>query len=106
METNQFRGGHGPAFARAHKSILSQGAGLVARTQEFDWSSDRYYRRGKGPGWLDLDVSFRSPAGAAGRRFRLKSHAQAIKGVAQRVLEAGSRNPVARMNLTEHAEQP
>ena len=31
-------------------------AGLVALVNQYAWSSDRYYRRGKGPDWLDLDV--------------------------------------------------
>jgi hypothetical protein len=29
-------------------------ARLVARPAEFRWSSDRYYRAGSGPGWLDV----------------------------------------------------
>jgi putative transposase len=95
-------------------------AGLVARAQEYEWSSDRYYRRGKGPEWLDLDIVLplfgrgRKVAVSRYRRFMgekeaesyedLKSYAQAIKGdeeFAQRVLKAAGRNPVARMNLSE-----
>src|ERR1700693_6583400 len=95
-------------------------AGLVARAQEYEWSSDRYYRRGKGPEWLDLDVVLplfshgRRVAVSRYRRFMgekeaesyedLKSYAQAIKGdeeFAQRVLRSAGRNPVARMDLTE-----
>ncbi len=30
-------------------------AGLVKRPEQYPWSSDRYYRCGKGPEWLDLD---------------------------------------------------
>jgi REP element-mobilizing transposase RayT len=30
-------------------------AGVVKRPQDFRWSSDRCYRRGTGPAWLDLD---------------------------------------------------
>src|SRR5262249_58230088 len=32
-----------------------KGARLVERGQDYIWSSDRYYRRGRGPCWLDLD---------------------------------------------------
>src|SRR5713101_837764 len=37
-----------------HRNPLE--AGLARRAHEYEWSSDRYYRRGKGPEWLDLDV--------------------------------------------------
>src|SRR5713226_2807626 len=30
-------------------------AQLVTEGRLFDWSSDRYYRKGRGPEWLDLD---------------------------------------------------
>jgi hypothetical protein len=30
-------------------------AGIVGRPQDYAWSSDRYFRAGHGPGWLDLD---------------------------------------------------
>jgi hypothetical protein len=30
-------------------------AGIVARPQEYAWSTDRHYRRGKGLKWLDVD---------------------------------------------------
>ena len=30
-------------------------AGIVARPEQYRWSSDRSYRRGKGPEWVDLD---------------------------------------------------
>jgi putative transposase len=30
-------------------------AGLVDHAKDYSWSSDRYYRRGGGPEWLDLD---------------------------------------------------
>lgn len=95
-------------------------AGLVAQAHEYEWSSDRYYRRGKGPEWLDLDVVLalfgrgRKVAVSRYRRFmgekeaesyeNLRSYAQAIKGdeaFAERVLRAAGRNPVARMGLTE-----
>jgi REP element-mobilizing transposase RayT len=95
-------------------------AGLAARAHEYEWSSDRYYRRGKGPEWLDLDVVLpvfgrgRKIAVARYRQFMgeeeaesyedLKSYAQAIKGdeaFAERTLRAAGRNPIARMGLTE-----
>jgi REP element-mobilizing transposase RayT len=31
-------------------------AKLVERTWEYPWSSDRFYRRGRGPSWLDQDL--------------------------------------------------
>ncbi len=34
-------------------------AGLVARAEHYRWSSDRFYRTGKGPHWLDLDRALR-----------------------------------------------
>ncbi len=34
-------------------------AKLVERPGDYRWSSDRYYRKGKGPEWLDLDVVLR-----------------------------------------------
>jgi len=95
-------------------------AGLAAAANEYEWSSDRYYRRGKGPEWLDLDVVLplfgrgRKVAVAKYRRFMsekevesyedVKSYAQAIKGdelFAQRVLKAAGRRSVVRMGLTE-----
>jgi len=30
-------------------------AGMVDRPEMFEWSSDRYFRSGRGPAWLDLD---------------------------------------------------
>ncbi len=30
-------------------------ARLARKASEYDWSSDRYYRRGRGPAWLDTD---------------------------------------------------
>jgi putative transposase len=35
------------------------GARLVERPQDYVWSSDRYYRRGRGPEWLDLEEVLR-----------------------------------------------
>ena len=95
-------------------------AGVVARPPDFVWSSDRYYRRGKGPEWLDLDPVLslfgegRRIAVSQYRRFMgdetadsyedLKSYARVIKGdesFAQRALkQAGARQP-AKLGLTE-----
>ena len=30
-------------------------AGIVEKPEQYAWSSDRYYRKGKGPVWLDID---------------------------------------------------
>src|SRR5215471_11089303 len=30
-------------------------AGVVERPEQYEWSSDRFYRKGKGPEWLDSD---------------------------------------------------
>jgi REP-associated tyrosine transposase len=30
-------------------------AGIVEKPEQYVWSSDRFYRRGKGPAWLDID---------------------------------------------------
>ncbi len=95
-------------------------AGLAAQAQAYEWSSDRYYRRGRGPEWLDLDVVLalfgrgRKVAVSRYRRFMgekeaesyedLKSYAQAIKGdetFAERALKAAGQNPVVKMGVTE-----
>ena len=71
-------------------------ARLVASPDEFDWSSDRIYRRGGGPAWLDSTVALsrfgRSRreavtgyatymAGGDGIRYEdLDTHARLIKG--------------------------
>jgi REP element-mobilizing transposase RayT len=33
-------------------------ARLTERTEDYAWSSDRFYRRGRGPDWLDLDRGY------------------------------------------------
>ena len=38
-------------------------AKLVERPRDYAWSSDRYYRRGRGPGWLDADEVLSTLAG-------------------------------------------
>jgi putative transposase len=48
-------------------------ARVVGRPQEYLWSSDRYYRRGGGPDWLDLDGvlgQFGRGRVAAARKYR------------------------------------
>ena len=94
-------------------------ARLVERAEQYAWSSDRYYRRGRGPDWLDLGSVLpllgptRRVAVSRYRRLMgeeegesyedLRSYAQAIKGdqaFAQRVLqEAGE--PIRKAALTE-----
>lgn len=94
-------------------------ARLVERVEQYAWSSDRYYRGGRGPDWLDLDCVLpllgptRRVACSKYRRLMgeeegesyesLRSYAQAIKGdeaFAQRVLqEAGE--PIRKTGLTE-----
>jgi REP-associated tyrosine transposase len=50
-------------------------AGMVDRPESYSWSSDRCYRSGRGPDWLDLDVALgrlssdRKEAAAAYRRM-------------------------------------
>jgi REP element-mobilizing transposase RayT len=34
-------------------------ARIVERPEQYEWSSDRWYRRGKGPEWLDVDAVLR-----------------------------------------------
>jgi chromosomal replication initiation ATPase DnaA len=90
----------------------------VERAEQFAWSSDRYYRRGRGPDWLDLDCvlpllgptrrvavsKYRRLMGEEGESYEsLRSYAQATKGgeaFAQRILqEAGE--PIRKAALTE-----
>src|SRR5258706_2066806 len=90
------------------------GAGMVKRANEHAWSSDRYFRRGEGPAWLDLDRVLpllgrtRSAAAAGYRQLmreapeqpydELPAHGQVVKGgetFADRVLaEAGEPPPI------------
>jgi hypothetical protein len=94
-------------------------AGLARRPQDYAWSSDRYYRRGRGPEWLDADHVL--PLLGATRRIAvaryrklmgeeveetyesLKAYARAIKGdelFAERLLREAGVAPVVR-RLTE-----
>src|SRR3989442_11298239 len=54
-----------------HENLVR--AMAVERAEEYAWSSDRYYRRGKGPEWLDLDRVLRmlgNRRSAAVREYR------------------------------------
>jgi REP element-mobilizing transposase RayT len=101
-----------------HRNPLK--AGLVERAEQFAWSSDRYYRRGKGPEWLDLDrvLPMLGPThGLAVSRYRrlmaeeegesyesLPGYARAIKGekaFAQRILREAGETPIPISTLTE-----
>jgi putative transposase len=47
-------------------------AGIVTRTSDYPWSSDRFYRGGGGPAWLDLETVkgiFSQDAAAAARLY-------------------------------------
>jgi putative transposase len=95
-------------------------AGLARRAQDYAWSSDRYYRRGRAPEWLDVDRvlpllgASRRIAGARYRRLMgeevaesyegLQSYAQAIKGdeaFAQRTMREAGRSKCRVRVLTE-----
>ena len=97
-------------------------AGVVARPEEYGWSSDRFYRRGRGPEWLDLDgmlAMLGSRRSAAVRGYRrlmrerveepyeqLRSFGQAVKGeeaFANRMLQRVGEPPVLRPGLTVEA---
>lgn len=63
-------------------------AGIVARPEDYPWSSDRPYREGEGPSWLDLDIFLRrlapnrSRACAAYRRWMGSIEPDVYDGVA------------------------
>jgi REP element-mobilizing transposase RayT len=88
-------------------------AGLARRPQDYAWSSDRYYRRGRAPEWLDVDhvlpllgqggrvavARYRNLMGGEVEETyeRLKAYAQAIKGddvFAERLLREAGVPPV------------
>jgi len=94
-------------------------ARVVERPEDFAWSSDRYYRRGRGPEWLDLDRLLsmlgrrRSTAIREYRRLmrekveepyeEVPSWGQAVKGdegFADRVLQAVGEPAVVPRGLT------
>jgi len=58
-------------------------AGVVDRPESYRWSSDRFYRTGRGPGWLDMDVAL----------GRLASDRKAAVAVYRRLME-GREQPV------------
>jgi REP element-mobilizing transposase RayT len=98
-------------------------ARMVKSGREHAWSSDRYFRRGDGPAWLDLDrvlplLGRTRSAAAAGYRHLMRepveepydeipAHGQIVKGdetFADRVLaEAGEPPPVRRKLRLETA---
>jgi putative transposase len=94
-------------------------ARVVERPEDHRWSSDRFYRSGRGPSWLDLDEVLRMLAArrsAAVRQYRrlmgdteseaydeLRSHAQVVKGdeaFANRVLRDAGEVQLLRNDLT------
>ena len=96
-------------------------AGLVDRPQEYTWSSDRFYRRGVGPDWLDLDfvlgrfAASRAHACAAYRRWMavgaeeydaVEPRARVVKGneaFAERSMRAANVPPPPRRKWTPAA---
>jgi putative transposase len=101
-----------------HRNPLE--AGLVKHAEQYEWSSDRYYRRGRGPEWLDLDRALpilgRTRRLAVSRYRRLMedeegesyeslaSYARAIKGeeaFAERILREAGENPIRKFGLRE-----
>ncbi len=94
-------------------------ARVVKRPEDFAWSSDRYYRRGRGPEWLDVDrllSMLGKRRSAAIREYRrlmretveeryeeVPSWGQAVKGdegFADRVLQAVGEPAVVPRGLT------
>ena len=94
-------------------------ARVVRRPEDFPWSSDRDYRRGDGPEWLDtgtlLSMLGRSRAAAVRGYRRLmreepedsyeeaRSFGQVVKGeeeFAERMLSLASEKPMLRRDLT------
>ncbi len=94
-------------------------ARIVERPEEYIWSSDRSYRRGRGPEWLDLDRMLRilgNHRTASVRSYRrlmreevkepyenVPSWGQAVKGdetFADRVLQAAGEPPVVPKGVT------
>ena len=100
-----------------HRNPL--GAGLASRTQDYAWSSDRYYRLSKSPKWLYVEgvLPLLGPTRrVATARYRklmgedvandyehVESYAQAIKGdkaFADRVLDEAGKSPLVK-RITE-----
>ena len=94
-------------------------AGIVERPERYAWSSDRYYRRGRGPEWLDVDrglAMLASGRSEAARRYRrlmreeetesydqLRSVGQLVKGdegFARRALEKSDDRELIRRKIS------
>jgi len=94
-------------------------ARIVERPEQYAWSSDRYYRRGSGPDWLDVERGLSllaSKRSEAVRRYRrlmreeepepydqVRSVAQIVKGdegFARRVLEKADDRELIRRSLS------
>jgi REP element-mobilizing transposase RayT len=94
-------------------------ARLVERAENFGWSSDRHYRRGRGPDWMDLDLLLAMLNGrrtSAIREYRrlmreslqepydaVASWGQAVKGdedFADRVLRAAGEPVIVPRGMT------
>src|ERR1700730_17063864 len=94
-------------------------ARIVERPEQYEWSSDRFYRRGRGPEWLDLDRMLRMLGrrrSSAVREYRrlmreeldepyedVASWSQVVKGdeaFADRVLQSIGEPPVVPRGLT------
>ena len=94
-------------------------AGVVERPEQYEWSSDRFYRRGRGPEWLDCDRILRMLGrgrATAARSYRrlmreeveepyeeVPSWGGAVKGdevFADRVLQAAGEPAVVPRGLT------
>lgn len=94
-------------------------AGVAARAEHFAWSSDRAYRRGRGPEWLDVDRLL--PMLGRGRSGTIRGYrrlmrdgaeesyenvatwGQAVKGkeaFADRILQEAGESPVVPRGLT------
>ena len=94
-------------------------AGMVKKPSEYRWSSDRWYRKGEGPAWLDVDfvlgmLGRRRQAAVQGYRAfmarfegesyeALQTIGQLVKGdeeFATRILEESGEPEVVRRGLT------
>ena len=53
-------------------------AGIVESASGYSWSSDRYFRRGSGPPWLDLDGVF--PALGLNRQSAVRRYVELVDG--------------------------
>ena len=53
-------------------------AGVVANASGYSWSSDRYFRSGNGPSWLDLDAAL--PTLGPNRRSAVRRYVELVDG--------------------------